>query len=249
MQKIGARQNLRTNLIAAAIFAAGVAFGGAAQGSAITFCTPPGATVEPDTRPVDACADFTTSDGQLEITLTNLLADPINVIQALSDLSFTLDDETLGSGTLGASAAQEITIAGDGTFTTGGTVATGWVLSGTGGSYLLDVLAGPGHAGPAHLIIGPPNAGSGNYDAANASIAGNGPHNPFLNQVATFTIDLTGITAETVVTSATFSFGTTAGVTVPGGPPLPGIPEPGTLLLLAAGLFALAGGQRYLRRR
>jgi hypothetical protein len=248
LKKSGTSQNLRTHLIAAAIFAAGVAFGGTAQGSSITFCTPPGATVEPDTRPVSACADFTTSADQLEITLTNLLADPINVIQALSDLFFTLDDDTLGSGTLSASAAQEITIAADGTFVTGATVATGWVLSGTGGSYLLDVLAGPGHAGPAHLIIGPPNGGSGNYDAANGSIAGNGPHNPFLNQVATFTIDLSGISADTVVTSATFSFGTTAGVNVPGGPPLPS-PEPGTLLLLAAGLFALVGGQRYARRR
>jgi hypothetical protein len=241
----------KASLLAAAIFAASLAISGAAQATAITFCTPPGATV-PDganTRPVDACADFTTSNDQLTITLTNLLADPRNIIQAISDLFFTLDDTSLGSGTVTGSG-QEVTINADGTFVLGSTAPAGFVLSGTGGSYLLDVLAGPGHAGPAHLIIGPPNTTTGIYTNANASIAGNGPHNPFLNQTADFTIALTGVSADTVVTSATFSFGTTAGVNVPGVPqPTPGVPEPGTLVLLAAGLLGLGAAKRSWPRR
>src|SRR5262249_28072461 len=88
--------------------------------------------------------------------------------------------------------------------------------------------------GPAHTIIGPP-AGTGLYSAANGSIAGNGPHNPFL--AGTVSFDLTGsFLASTTVSSATFSFGTAEGNNVHAV-----VPEPTTLLLLASGLVALGG--------
>src|SRR5262249_866643 len=144
----------------------------------------------------------------LSIVLANLQANPTDVAQLLSDLSFTLGNGgSLTGATLASSAGQEITVAADGTFTLGSTVATGWVptLGGTSGS--LDVL-GAGGAGPSHLIIGPPGPG-GTYSNANGSIAGNKPHNPFLNDVATFSITGSGITADTTITGVTFSFGTT----------------------------------------
>jgi hypothetical protein len=77
------------------------------------------------------------------------------------------------------------------------------------------------------------------YSNANGSIAGNGPHNPFLNQTATFNIAVTGVTAATTVTSATFSFGTVAGVNVPGTPGTPAVPEPISSALVGTGLIGL----------
>ena len=53
-------------------------------------------------------------------------------------------------------------------------------------------------AAPSHLIIGPPDA-SNLYSNANDSIAGNGPHNPFLDGTATFMLDIAGVTADTTL--------------------------------------------------
>ena len=86
------------------------------------------------------------------------------------------------------------------------------------------------------LIIGPSGPG-GVYTNANGSIAGNGPHNPFIDQQGMFTLTVAGVTNATTITSATFSFGTTAGIDVPGIPTSP-VPEPSSVLLLGS----LVGG-------
>ena len=76
------------------------------------------------------------------------------------------------------------------------------------------------------------------YSNANGSIAGNGPHNRFLNQSALFVISLAGITDSTLITSATFSFGTTDGaLLVPSVPST--VPIPGALPLFASRLVGL----------
>jgi hypothetical protein len=90
------------------------------------------------------------------------------------------------------------------------------------------------------LIIGPPD-GSGNYSNANASIAGNGPHNPFVDQTAAFVLSISGINSDTIVTGATFSFGTTPGDNVPGG----GVPDSGSTVML---LGTALGSVEILRR-
>lgn len=216
----------------------------------IVYVTPPGSTTS---GPVNAEADFTTANGFLTITLKNLQANPGDVAQLISDFSFTVGNggSLVGSSLTGA-MGQELTVNGNKTFSTGPTLTTpamvGWVYSNpnpnpstTG---LLDVLAGAGHAGPSHLIIGPP--GGPTYSNANGSIAGNGPHNPFLNQSATFTITAPSLTSLTTITSATFSFGTTAGLDIDGrlGSPAPPdtVPEPATVVMgVIAGLFGLIG--------
>jgi hypothetical protein len=182
--------------------------------------------------------------GTIQVTLTNQQSNPNDVSQLLSDLSFTVSNGSTSGATLASSSGRELTVNGGGSFSTGLTVPTGWVLSVTGGGtgIHLDDLSGPGHAGPAHLIIGPPDGG-GTYGNANGSITGNGPHNPFLNQTASFTITGAGITANTQVTDASFSFGTTSGVIIPG---VTAVPEPGALVMggLTAAAFALVSGAR-----
>lgn len=195
-----------------------VASGPAAYADIIN--TPVGATW--DGQPVDASAQFTTGAGFVDITLTNLEADPISVSQLISGLDFVLSDGAT-SGTLGSSSGQQITVASNGSFTLGSTGSTGWGLNNNvGGGLQLDAL---GFIGPQGLIIGAPGTG-GIYDAANNSITGNKAHNPFLNQTATFHVLVDGVTANTTVTSATILFGTT--------PSGPSVPEPGSLLSLAA---------------
>jgi hypothetical protein len=212
------------------------------QAGSITYVTPAGSTT--GGGPVNDEAVFTTTAGSLSITLTNLQANPTDVAQLLSDLSFTLGGGNLTGATLTSSSGQEVTVAKDGSFTLGSTVSTGWAFGTSAGTGTLDVLGTP--TGPSHLIIGPP--GAGGYTNANGSIAGNKPHNPFLNESATFTITGSGITDTTTITAVTFSFGTTAGITVDG-IPLAAVPEPSSLALGLAGIGVVACVRLYRSRR
>lgn len=209
-----------------------------AEASTSTYVIPGGTTV--GGQPVSATATFVTSTNDLQITLTNLQNNPTSVIQNLSDLAFTLSTgQTVGS--LLSSSALERTVNGDGTFTNGSTVSTGWQLETSGSGLRLHVLGTP--IGPAHTLIG--DSGAGNlYSNANGSIAGNGSHNPFITGTATFDIQIIGLIASSLVNSATFSFGTTEGANVPG---VPRVPGPATLLLLGSGLGII--GLRGWRRR
>lgn len=63
-----------------------------------------------------------------------------------------------------------------------------------------------------------------------------------LPESATFLLDIAGVTADTTVTSATFSFGTTEGADLVPGTTL--VPEPGSLLLLATGLLGMVSVRR-----
>jgi len=209
-----------------------------AQAGTFSFSTPSGSSI--NGLPVDAKAVFSVSNGVIDVTLINLQANPTSVAQLLSDLSFTLGGGgSLSGASLGSSMGQEITVNSGGSFSLGSTVGTGWGFNAT--TATLDVLGTS--TAPMHLIIGPP--GASGYSNANGSIAGNKPHNPFLNGGAMFVITGSGITAGTTITSAIFSFGTTSGMTVKGTP----VPEPSAQLLLGLGtlgLMALAAVSRKL---
>jgi hypothetical protein len=218
-----------------------VALSMVASAGTYTFDTSSGAK-ETGGNAVDASAVITTGTGTVSVTLTNLFVNPVTVAQNLSDFSFVLSGSGFGSGTSYTSSGQEVTIDGSGNATTGSTVSTGWLLTSSGGTFTLDDLNGG--AGPTHTIIGAPGSG-GTYSNANSSIAGNGPHNPFLNQTATFTFNVAGVTTGTTVSAATFSFGTTTGDDVSGclvgGPSCASVtvPEPISLSLVGGGLLAL----------
>jgi hypothetical protein len=206
-----------------------------------TFSTGAGASV--GDGPVSAQATFSFSGNTLTVTLTDLLANPTSVGQLISDLFFTIDGATGVS--LTGSSAQEITINSDNSSTLGGTVSTGWILNTNSSTFQLCVICAqnqPNPPAPSHLIIGP-----GPYTNANGSIAENGPqtpHNPFLNQTATFT--LTGdFGTNPTISNVLFSFGTSPGVEVPGTPGS-SVPEPASVVMLGSGLLGLAG---LVRRR
>jgi hypothetical protein len=206
-----------------------------AHASTITFVTPTGATTSGGA--VSDSATIVTGGGTVTITLNNLLANPTDVAQLISDFDFVLSTGQT-TGTLVSSSGQKISIASGGSSTLGSTGSTGWGLNNNvAGGLQLDAL---GFVGPAGLIIGP-----GPYTNAKGSIAGNGPHNPFINQTATFNLAVMGVTANTTVTGGTFSFGTTAGINVVGVPRAV-TPEPSSLVLLGTGIIGAAG---LLRRR
>jgi hypothetical protein len=169
------------------------------QASMVTFLTPTGATTSGG--PVNASAVFTTSAGQLTITLTNLQANITDIAQALSAISFTLSSGSLSPSSSNNPTVNLINIVNN-VGVPAGTGPAGWAYSSTATAGNENDLAAGG-AGPQHLIIGP-----GPYTNANGSINNNGPHNPFINQTVTWTITGANISANTTVTAATFQFGT-----------------------------------------
>lgn len=200
-------------------------------------------TVNTATGPA-AQAIFDTGLNSLSITLRNLEKDPADVTDCLSALIFSFASGE-NSGSLVSGLGMERTIKADGTFSNGSTVAAGWVLSGTSTGLMLDVLAGFGHAGPKHTIIGDP-ADSGSYEAANNSITGNGAHNPFLAGDVTFNLTVDGLTEDTILKNVIFQFGTTPGENREPGD-TPPVPDGGTtVLLLGAAISGLALVRRKL---
>jgi hypothetical protein len=220
-----------------------VALAGAPAGAAYVSITTPANSTQSG-LPVGATASFTTSDnGTITVVVTDTVSNPTSVVQNISGLAFTLDfgpstasideDVTKSFGT-----SRTVKGTGAGGYTDNGAVApTGWSLSISGSQITLTALGG---GQPTETIIGSPNA-SNAYANAGGSIAGNGPHNPFLYGPVTFTLDVAGVTSATMITSATFSFGTTPGANTTADVPTISnndiaVPEPSSLALVGIGL-------------
>src|SRR5215213_10298726 len=75
--------------------------------------------------PVSAKATVTTGANQVTILLENLQADPRSVTQALSGFQFHLSSGQ-SAGSLTSSSGIERMIAANGSFTNGGSAASGW---------------------------------------------------------------------------------------------------------------------------
>lgn len=210
------------------------------------FVTPPGATEPITGEPVSAGADFSLSGTTLTLTLTNTLPGIRDAGQLLTDVFFVLAPD--GTQSLSTQTGDLISVAKDGSVTNNGSAALGWgfgsaTVNGSDGFEVCVICQGgpAAPATPSEGIIGPASA-DGLYDNANGSIAGNKPHNPFVNQTAVFTI--TGFSPDTTFGNVIFSFSTTSGDNVPGVPGV--VPEPSMTWLLGA---FLAVGLVVLRRR
>jgi len=196
----------------------------------------------------NASAIFVTGPGTLSITLNNLISNPRGIGQDISGIFFTLSNGAT-SGSLTSSSGIELNIFRNRHYSIGPTVSTGWALTLSGGSLVLQVLNTP--EAPEHTIVGTSSNGTysgGTYSKANSSLTGNGPHNPFLESGATFNLALSGVTSSTSVTRATFIFNTAAGDTL-GGKNLNTVPEPATEMLLLVGALSAAGLLWYRRSR
>jgi hypothetical protein len=201
--------------------------------------------------PLAATADFATSNGVLSVTITNDLSASVirSAGQTVSDLVFTLSN---APGTLGTTSAagQLANIGANGSVTNVAGTPTRWEGVG-GGSFSISgntlTLEAIGGGQPSQLLL--PSGTS--FTNANASITG-GQFSPFVVGPETFTLNLSGITAGTTITAATFSFGTGPDTFIPGIPqgvpfsvpgPVAGAGLPG-LIAAFGGLIALARRRR-----
>lgn len=207
----------------------------------------------------EAVFSFNNISNTLTVTLTNLLPNPGSVAQNITDFSFSLLGSNgtpltmvcsvtcvSGASASGSATMGTVTVASGGAPTYSTTaVNPGWAVGVTGATFLMNGLGGSNT--PAYSIIGPPGAG-GTYSNAGGSIAGNGPHNPFVYTTATWTFALSTLPATFSIGDVVFSFNTTAGDTyscASSGCTSMITPEPWTFVLAGTGLIGIF----FIRRR
>ena len=211
-----------------------------------TWTTPTGTTVEG--LPVDASANIVNNFGDTyTVTLNDTQANPTSVAQALSGLAITFQNTVVPIAPFYQGDGVAVGANGAATYIPGAVygeylnVPSPWVTT-FNKSFTAAIVSA---SSPAYSLIGPPGP-DGTYSNANGSIAGNGPHNPFLTGPVTFNITISGLTASDTVNSAIFSFGTTEGAELVHGIPQITAPDGGTTVLLLGSALA---GLGLLRRK
>lgn len=198
--------------------------------------------------PVTSTASFTTTAGQVQLTLQNTTVHTADAGQLLTGIRFSLSPNPITTATLTAATAIPRVIAANGTYADGPaqSILGTWESGIASGVYQLDFnpnaefgIVGPADGETASL--------AGLY-TGNGSINGNPGHNPFTAKSATFTLSSPEITAGTTITGVSFIYNTALSYVVPGtagAPPPPSVPEPSTV---GFG-FAILGACGAARRR
>ena len=113
--------------------------------------TATGNTTPPPGQPINAEADFTFNNLTLTVTLTNLLPNPSDIAQNITDFSFQLlgpSGNNLNPGCTTADcltlahAPSTVTVAKGGSYTPGGSVDPNWTFTLNSGVFLLNGLGG-----------------------------------------------------------------------------------------------------------
>lgn len=187
-------------------------------------------------------AVFTLNNNSLDIVLKNTTSLTLNAGDLLRSLTFSISNPVITSGTLNTASGTNITVNGNGTYQTDAsepnvTIAD-WTLA-SGLQLTADM--------PDNTIIGKPTGGT--YAAANSSITGNGPHNPFAFEQVEFTITVNGLTPNSKIGNVIFGYGTanctTGSTLVPNLVPAP-LPAP---VYAGLALFGMMGLVLKLGRR
>ena len=197
--------------------------------------------------PVDALATFTLSSNTLTLTIQNLIGNQKDVGQAITGIKFNLAGLTSHPTEQGTATTETVGNGGTTTLHTG-TALNGWTATTSLSAVSLSVF---GAGQPDQSILGAPNA-SGVYSSANSSIDGNGPHNDFVDQIATFTFTgLTGVNTNAALSSllsnVRLGFGTANNDYLSGTlvNTVIATPEPASLWLIAGALGAMLWRPRF----
>lgn len=177
---------------------------------------------------------FTPSAGTVTVKLTNTTGTTLDAGELFTGLDFSLGGLT---PSLTSKLGIERTVTGSGSFSdTGAAQNLSWSLASLGsGNYQLNFNPDAKDA-----IIGPPSGG--NYAGANGSIKGNGGHNPFAAETATFVLDAPGATANTSATVTTFRYGTS--LDPASGTTIINVPEPASCMIVMIGAVCSACKRR-----
>jgi hypothetical protein len=182
---------------------------------------------------------LTSGNGTVTLTISNNLTNVqvFSIIQNISGIYFTVTGYQ-GTSSIAASDSDQSTSIINKQGTLQGAVSpTGWTtVDNIAGGLGVCVICPGGNppVGPESTIVG--GTGSGSYASANGSLNNNNPHNPFLVGEVTFTLNVTGVTADSTFdrNSLFIQFGTTAASPT-------AVPYSGSLSLLVMTGLVMAG--------